>query len=116
MVMIHIIWSGKGYLVCVIVFGCSLIANLICNATIGPGYYDHHKWPFAVSLVVSAAACWSLGDYLRKRNDRVVIDKQTGEEFVINQSRHTLFFIPMHWWGAILLVGASILFAIEFSR
>jgi hypothetical protein len=114
--MIHIIWTGKGYLVFVIVFACSLIANLISNAEVSSGYYDHHKWPFAVSLLVSAAICWSLGDYLRKRSDRVVIDKQTGREFVLNQSRHTLFWIPMHWWGPILLVGALILLAIEFSR
>lgn len=114
--MIHIIWSGKGYLVFVIVFGCSLIANLISNAKVGPGYYNHHKWPLAISLLVSAAVCWPLGDYLRKRSDRVVIDKQTGREFVINQSRHTLFFIPMHWWAPILLVSALILFAIEFFR
>ncbi|HTY88152.1 MAG TPA: hypothetical protein VMB80_11855 [Candidatus Acidoferrum sp.] len=114
--MIHIIWTGKGYLVFVIVFGCSLIANLIVNAKAGPDYYDQHKWPFAVSLLVSAAICWPLGDYLRKRSDQVVIDKQTGKEFVINQSRHTLFFIPMHWWAPILMVGAVILFVVEFSR
>jgi hypothetical protein len=111
-----IIWQGLGFLVAVIIFGCSLIANLISNATVGKGYYDHHKWPFAVSLLVSAAICWSLGDYLRRRSDRIVIDKQTGKEFILNQSRHALFFIPMHWWGPILLVGALILFAVEFSR
>jgi hypothetical protein len=111
-----IIWQGLGFLVFVIVFVCSLIANLIFNAKVGQGYYDHHKWPFAVSLLVSAAICWSLGDYLRKRSDRVVIDKQTGKEFVVNHSRHTMFWIPMHWWGPILFVGALILFAIEFSR
>lgn len=114
--MLHIIWTGKGYLVFVIVFGCSLIANLVSNAVVGSGYYDHHKWPFAVSLLVSAAICWSLGDYLQRRSDRVVIDKETGREFVINRSRHTLFWIPMHWWGPILLAGALILFAVEFSR
>jgi len=114
--MIHIIWTGKGYLVFVVVFGCSLIANLISDAAIGSGYYDTHKWPFAVSLIVSAAICWLLSDYLRKRSDRVVIDKQTGQEFLINQSRHTLFWIPMHWWAPILIVIAWILFAIEFLR
>jgi hypothetical protein len=52
--MTHIIWTGKGYLVFVVVFGCSLIANLIFNAEVGPGYYDNHKWPVAVSFLVSA--------------------------------------------------------------
>jgi hypothetical protein len=111
-----IIWHGLGFLVAVIIFACSLAANLISNEKLGSGYYDHHKWPFAISLLFSSAICWSLGDYLRKRSDRAVIDKRTGEEFVVNQSKHTLFFIPMHWWGPILLVGALILFSIEFSH
>jgi hypothetical protein len=111
-----IIWRGLGFLVAVIVFGCSLLANLIFNAKVGAGYYDQHKWPFAVSLIVSAAICWFLGNYLRKRSDRIVIDKKTGKEFAVNQSRHALFFIPMHWWAPILLAGALILIAIEFMH
>jgi len=109
-----IIWQGRGFLVAVIIFGFSLIMNLIFNATYGAGYYDHHKWPFAVSLIDSAIACWFLGNYLRKKSDRIVIDKQTGKEFRINQSKHALFFIPMQYWGPILLVCAAILFAVEF--
>ncbi len=101
-------------MVAVIVFGCSLAANLIFNMTRGEGYYDHHKWPFAVSLIVSAAICRLLDEYLRKRSDRTVIDKQTGSGFQVNQSRHALFFIPMRWWAPILLVIAVILFGIEF--
>jgi hypothetical protein len=50
-----IIWQGLGFLVAVIIFGCSPVANLILNAEVGPGYYDHHKWPFAVSLLFSSA-------------------------------------------------------------
>jgi ABC-type Fe3+ transport system permease subunit len=109
-----IIWQGLGFLVAVIIFGCSLLANLIFNEKVRQGYYDHHKWPFALSLLFSSAICWFLGNYLRKRSDRVVIDKQTGTEFVLNRSRHALFFIPMCWWGPILLVGALILFCVEF--
>jgi hypothetical protein len=109
-----IIWRGLGYLVAVIVFGCSLAANLLFNATRGEGYYDHHKWPFASSLILSAAICWFLGSYLRKRSDRIAIDKQTGKEIVINQSRHTLFFVPMHYWAPILLLIALVLVSIEF--
>jgi len=87
-----IIWQGLGFLVAVIVFGCSLAANLISNATVGDGYYDRHKWPAAVSLIVSAGLCWLLGSYLGARSDRIAIDKETGKEFVVNRSRHGLFF------------------------
>lgn len=111
-----IIWEGLGYLVAVIVFCFSLVANFIFNATYGDGYYDHHKWPVALSLVFSAFACSILGNLLRKRSDRVMIDKLTGKEVVINQTRNTLFFIPVHYWGMILFVIALVCFFLEFKR
>jgi hypothetical protein len=112
--MFFIIWRGMGYLVAIIVFGCSLIANIVFNKTVGPGYYSHHKWPVALSLILSAAICWLLGNKLRKRPDRIVIDKKTGKEFALNQSRHELFFIPVYWWAPILLIWGLILLAKEF--
>ena len=69
-----IIWSGLGFLVAVIIFGCSLALNFAFNAWLGDGYYDTHKWPFAISLFLSAIICWFLGSALRKRTSQTVID------------------------------------------
>lgn len=110
-----IIWQGFGIMVFVIVFACSLVANLITNAVVGPGYYDSHKWPLAVSLMVSAAVCWFYAQYLGRRPGRVVIDKQTGKEFTINR-KHALFFIPMLYWAPILLVAALVLLVLQFTK
>ena len=69
--MLHIIWSGKGFLVAVFTFGFSLVANLVTNTVTGSGaYWDAHQWPFAVSLFVSAAACWLVGRSIQNRNVR----------------------------------------------
>jgi hypothetical protein len=108
--MIFIIWRGLGFLVAVITFGCALIANLMSNAIAGEGYFDHHKWPLGVALLISALICWYVGDFLLHRPGRVVIDKKTGKELTLKKS-HTFFFIPMHWWGAILVVFALMAFA-----
>jgi ABC-type Fe3+ transport system permease subunit len=112
--MFVIFWRGWGFLVAVFAFGCSLIANLIFNAVDGKGYYDHHKWPLAISLIVSAALCWFIGQRLNRGSDRTAIDKLTGREFTIKRPRHTLFFIPMHWWGPILLAIALVLLVRHF--
>jgi hypothetical protein len=109
-----IVWRGYGWLVAVIVFGLSLIGNLICDGIYG--YYDNHKWPFAVSLLASGAICWFLGQYLKGRSDRIAVDKATGQEFVANQSRHTLFFVPMHLWGPILGLIALVLLGLSLLR
>lgn len=108
-----IIWNGLGFLVAVIVFGSSFAMNLIFDDICGDGYYDNHNWPFAISLLCSSSICGVLGYYLKKRTDRVVIDKETGEELVVNMSRHSLFFIPMHYWGPLLLGLALLSFAYD---
>ena len=105
-----IIWSGLGFLVAVIVFGCALAANLIANAMTGSGaYWDENRWTLGVALLVAAIACWFLGRYLRGREARTLVDKQTGEEVILKPS-HALFFIPMEYWGPILgVVGLFLL-------
>ena len=111
-----IIWSGRGFLVAVIVFGFSLALNLAFNAWWGDRYYDNHKWPFAISLFLSAIVCWFLGSALRKRTSQVVIDKETGKEFLLDRSNHSLFFIPMHFWGPILAIAGAIVLIIDLAK
>ena len=114
--MIHIIWSGKGFLVAVFTFGFSLIANLITNSITGSGvYWDAHKWPLAVSLFVSAVACWFVGRFFQNGKAQVLIDPKTGKEVVLRKSP-TLFFIPIIWWAPILAVFGLIALGIEFMR
>ena len=114
--MIHIIWSGKGFLVPVFVFGFSLIANLITNSmTASEVYWDAHKWPFAISLFASAVACGTAGSYLRNLKAQVLIDPKTSEEVILRQS-HTLFFIPVVWWCPILASIGLITLGMDLLR
>lgn len=114
--MVHLIWHGKGFLAFVITFAFSLAANLITNSWTGSGaYWDTHQWPFAVSLAFSSRTCRLLGMELERRGARALIDPKTGEEVVLNDS-HSLFFIPMKWWGPILGLGSIILIANEFLK
>ena len=114
--MIHVIWSGKGFLVAVIVFGFSLVANLTTNALTGNGvYWDAHKWPLAVSLFASATVCLPLGFYFRERKAQVLIDPKTQKEVTLRES-HTLFFIPVLWWSPILAAFGLVAFGVEFLK
>lgn len=114
--MIHLIWSGKGYLVAAIVFGSSLVANLITNSvTGGEAYWDAHRWPFAVSLFVSALACSYVSLSLQGRGARRLVDPETGEEVVLKEP-DTLFFVPMAWWGPILAVGGAVALGVDLWK
>jgi hypothetical protein len=114
--MIHIIWSGNGFLVAVFVFGFSLLANLITNSITGNGaYWDAHKWPLATSLFISAATCWLVGGYFRNLKHQVLTDPKTGKEVVLRPS-HTLFFIPVVWWSLILAGFGLIALGLDFLK
>ena len=114
--MIHIIWTGFGFLVFVFIFGFSLIANLMTNFVTGSEkYWDAHKWPFAASLFLSALTCWLVGRFFHNRKAQVLIDPKTSNEVILRKS-HTLFFIPMIWWGPILAVFGLVILGMEFVR
>ena len=84
-------------------FGSSLVANLITNHVTGSSaYWNSHKEPLALSLCASAIVCWTVGHWFQKARARELIDVKTGEK-VILRSNDSCFFIPVVWWGPILL-------------
>jgi hypothetical protein len=114
--MAVIFWSGQGYLVAVFAFGSALIANLISDFASGSEeYWNHHKWPLAIALFVSAAACRMFGRIFREPDVQVLIDPKTRKELV-RRTPHTLFFIPIIWWAPILAVGGVIALGTEFFK
>jgi hypothetical protein len=114
--MVHLFWSGYGFLVAAVTFGLSLITNFVTNTVTGSSaYWNNHKWPLAGSLFLSGMTCWVIGHHLRNRKARVLVDVETGEEVVLRES-HTFLFIPMIWWGPILIVCASVALSLEFAN
>jgi len=67
-------------------------------------------------MFIAAALSWVVGSLLTKRTARTVIDKATGKEMVLDQASHRLFFIPMHYWGGILVVIGLALCVMEFIK
>ncbi|QDU31263.1 hypothetical protein ETAA8_64160 [Anatilimnocola aggregata] len=101
-----IIWTGWGFLVAIITFGTCLIAQYVVDAKLGAGYYSAHPWVVGLALVIGGIASSLVGFMLKARGDRQVIDSITGEEFTIDNSHHSFFFVPMHWAGlAVAAIG-----------
>ena len=108
-----IIWKGWGFLVAVFVFGASLAMELITESIMkDDNFYQTEAWPLALALVVAGVVTWFVGQALHARGARTVIDKATGQELTIGGS-HTLFFIPMHYWGVILIALAALPFVLQ---
>ena len=91
-----IIWSGLGFMPVLILVLIGMVLSL--SQTGPPGGFT-----VAVALLLTGFASGGLGWFLRKRGERVVVDKATGKEITLRQS-HSLFFIPMFYWGPIFIL------------
>jgi hypothetical protein len=104
-----IVSSGLGFLVAVITFGSCLLFNLVLDSRFGEGYYSSHPWAIGTALIVGGLVSSGVGFVLKGRSDRYVVDEDTGERVVINNSDHSFFFIPMHWAGVVIaLIGIGV--------
>ncbi|MBI5773751.1 MAG: hypothetical protein HZA89_08420 [Verrucomicrobia bacterium] len=98
-----IIFSGLGFLPIVFV------------AVFGFFFYDSDPkaWRatdklFAYTLLLTGVVSGLLGYWLRRRPERTLVDKATGQEVKFRPS-HSLFFIPMVYWGPIFIAWALFL-------
>jgi len=107
-----IIWKGWGFLVAVFAFGASLAMELITESMTGDDtFYQRESWPLALAFVIAGVVTWFVGKALHARGARTVIDKATGQELTIGGS-HTFFFVPMHYWGVVLIALALLPFVL----
>jgi len=107
-----IIWSGWGWLVAVIVFGCALLTEVLVESAYGDDrYYQEHGWPKSAAFVAAALAVSPVASYSSRKRDRHLIDAQSGEPVVLRAS-DTLFFIAMKYWPPLLaVIGLVMLYA-----
>jgi membrane protein implicated in regulation of membrane protease activity len=103
-----IIWSGFGFLVALIGFGCLVLTQFIANALFqNAAYYQTHGWPKLVAFLIAALLVYFLSRVLERQQGRAMIDKATGREVVL-KPRHSLFFVPLKYWPYIL-VGLGVI-------
>jgi hypothetical protein len=100
------VWRGWGIAVVLIVFLCSLAAELITRRLAGLGYWETHSYPFAMALLAAGAVIWWADSRLYSRQHRTLVDEKTGER--INFApHHELFFVRMRWWS-LVCAGAGV--------
>ena len=110
-----IIWSGYGFLVFVIVFVDSSIAELITRQLSNDeNLYQNNLIPLGVSFIISGLIIMSLSKYFeyKKRENKGtrIFDKIT----IAKESR--FFFIPFQYWAYIIGAAGIALVIIEFFK
>jgi hypothetical protein len=103
-----LIWSGWGFLVGVFTFGCSLLAEMTVEAVYADDqFYQEHHWPIAIAFSVAAAIIAGISPRVHRKEQRILLDPETGQEVLVGQ-RSSFFFVPMKYWPPILFVLAAI--------
>jgi hypothetical protein len=111
-----IIWSGYGFIIFVIVFIDSLIAELLSQTiTHNNNYYQENLTPLGISFIVSGLIIEIVKKYFdRKRENNEgtrVFDKVT-----IAKKGHHLFFIPFGYWTYIMIALGTAVIIYQFLK
>ena len=107
-----IIWKGWGILAIVIAIVCSVAMQLLCDAVFGAGYYRSSRWAMPLALLLASGIIFFVGQKLNRKPGKVVIDKETNEEYIL-KSTHSLFWIPLQYWGIVTAVLAVWMYAVS---
>ncbi|MEW4567441.1 hypothetical protein AB1L88_06195 [Tautonia sp. JC769] len=109
-----VIWSGWGFLVGVITFGCLIATEFLVEEVYqDEQFYQANGWPKLAGFLASAVIVGVVGRWIGRKQGRVLIDPETGEEVRVG-GNNTFFFIPMEKWAPILLVlGVIFLFVTD---
>lgn len=72
-----------------------------------PDFFASHAWP--VALALGAAGIFNVGWGLlsNHRAPEVAVDIETGVQRIV-RTRHSFYFIPVEYWGALSIVGAAV--------
>jgi len=98
-----IVWSGRGFLSIIVL----LVTLFLCVSIFST---ENADYSFIITAFITGIFSWYFGTKWNKKNERVVIDEKTGQRLKI-KNNHTLFWIPMQYWGIIFSAfGIIILF------
>jgi hypothetical protein len=105
-----LVWRGWGIVVvgiAVLWLGVAIVLGEAIHADKAGGAAI-----FGLCLVPAGAMTWFVGRRMNRDATRILLDPATGEQVVVRRD-HSLFFVPVEWWGPILAVLGIGLFLIE---
>ncbi len=110
-----IIFSGFGFLVLIFGIGAAFVMTAATRGIGGdPAYWANHGWPKLVAGLMAGALTYVVGRYLNKRTSKVLMDPDTMQSVNVG-ARHSMFFIPMEYWGVILVILGVVAMFVEKS-
>ena len=94
-----IVWNGLGFLVLPLMIIGVVVAGSIAQET--PA-----RWPLMFAVVVTALATLGLGLFLNRKQ---VVGRDSWGNAVTAAGNHSLYWIPVQYWSAIILIAGTVL-------
>lgn len=109
-----IIWTGRGFLIAVIVFGCLLLSELLTEVHFqNDKYYQQNGWPKLADFLVSAAIVWILGGRWHGQHGAGASVQNHSMKKYLLRSQDALFFIPVRFWPYLLCLLGIVFFYVQ---
>ena len=103
-----VIWSGLGFLALIIAAIVFIATQFAIDAAMGAGSYQSVIWAIPLAGIISGALIYFIGNMLNSKPGKILIDPDTNQPVELKR-RHTLFWIPMQFWGLIVAIGSIVM-------
>ncbi len=104
-----IFWNGWGGIMAPALFMATLILTRVAVDGIwGEGYFSSQVWTWQLGVVLASLAVSGFGLLVNRRRT-LLIDEETGSVLDFHP-RHSLYFIPVQYWGLIVFGFAAFLY------
>ncbi len=103
-----IVWQGAGFAGVLVPIIFVMLGNYGLDRTFGKGYYSSHTWAPMAMLIASSLVIWWLGKRLESIPGKELIDPQTQEKVILKE-KHTIFWMPLHYFSVVLAAFAILM-------
>jgi hypothetical protein len=109
-----IVYSGLGWLVPILFITPFIVIGVFWNKTTGFDVLDRSapSWPLHTLILLGALLTSGVGWWVNRKKLEVVTYEESGPVTTL-KTRHTLYYIPMQYWG---LIGLAIYFGFTAYR
>lgn len=99
-VVVFIIWNGLGFLVLPLLINGAVAGTAIAE------FEPNVRWPRMFAVVGTALATLGLGLLLNRKQ---VVGQDRWGNAMTASADHSLYWIPVQYWSAIILIAGTIL-------
>ena len=99
-----IVWTGYGFLAPLITVLIAASIQISLDSMFGKGYFGAHGWPQFMAMILASAMLWFVGCKLNNpAKNQTLVDPNTNEDVILKPS-NSCMWVPVQYWGVLLMI------------